>query len=126
LDDAAATYVPVPDSVTIPAPIAPIATATAAIATTVVSAATVVSAVAVASATRLVALLGWLGSDGDHDDRARGQRAAGLYGQHRARRLRRRWHPRQARPQAQPAQVGEHHAGLLADQAGAADQDHRW
>jgi hypothetical protein len=118
LDDAAATYVPVPGSVTIPAPIA-----TAAIASTIT---TVVSAIAVASVTRLVALLGWLGSDGDRDDRAWGQRAAGLYGQHRARRLRRRWHPRQARPQAQPAQVGEHHAGLLADQAGAADQDHRW
>lgn len=105
MDDAAATYVPAPGSVTIPAPVA-----TAVIVSTTTTT-TVVSAVAVASVTRLVALLGWLGplgrlgrlgSDGDRDDRAWGQRAAGLYGQHGARRLRRRWHPRQARPQAQP------------------------
>src|SRR5262249_40569538 len=46
------------------------------------------SAIAVASATPLVALLGGRGSDGDRDDRARRQRAAGPHGQRCARRLR--------------------------------------
>src|SRR5262249_19759363 len=101
--------------VAIPAPTAIASVVTAA----------VMSAVAVASFTRLVALLGGPGSDGDRDDRAWRQRAAGLDGQYGAGRLRRRRYPRQARPHAQPAQVGDPHAGLLARQAGAADQHHR-